>query len=903
MSIFHKIFGDPNAKVVQSLDPIIGEINELEEVVKEKTDEQLAQTATVIRERLNGDEPLDALLPEVFANVREAARRTLGQRHYDTQLKGGIILHRGQIAEMKTGEGKTLVATLPVSLNAMTGKGVHVVTVNDYLAKRDTQWMGRVYHALGLTVASIGHEIAYRFDPTAPDNLRQVSRKEAYAADITYGTNNEFGFDYLRDNMVMNLNDQVQRAHHYAVVDEIDSILVDEARTPLIISAPAEESTDQYYQFAKHVRLLESTKHYAIDEKMRSSILTEEGIEYLEKLLHIENLYERDIRLVHHVEQALRAESLYKRDRDYVVKDGEVVIVDEFTGRMMFGRRYSEGLHQAIEAKEGVSIQKESQTLATITFQNYFRLYTKLSGMTGTAATEAEEFAKIYKLEVVVIPTNKQMVRKDLPDRVFKSESGKFTAVVEEIRARHLTGQPVLVGTVSIAKNEQLAQYLERSGIPFEILNAKNHEREAAIIANAGRKGAVTVATNMAGRGVDIILGGVPPETAASGLLVSDRTIEDWRKEHDEVVGLGGLHVVGTERHESRRIDNQLRGRAGRQGDAGSSQFYLSMDDDIMRIFGGERVKKLMERMGVPDDMPIENSIVTRSIESAQNKVENHNFELRKRLLEYDDVANKQREVVYRRRREYLETQDQNNDRVKLMVQAEIDTALSASFPDENGGDVQGFLEVIKAMVPLDSTVTEEITVKASNNALTPWQKRTEIGEYVTNTIHAFEEAFRHSIIEDAKRRNIPNPEHILEQMETSVLVRALDMLWIEHLDALDHLRTGIGLRGYGQRDPLVEYKHESFRMFNELLAIHQHEVVRSIFKVGVAAIQAQGIFERRGIQLSGAAKTGDAATENREQRIENSDGEKVGRNDQCPCGSGLKYKKCGLINAPEHKK
>ncbi len=892
MSIFHKIFGDPNTKVVKALDSAVEEINGLEEVVKGKTDEQLAQTATIIRERLAGDEPLDSLLPEVFANVREAALRTLGQRHYDTQLKGGMVLHRGQIAEMKTGEGKTLVATLPVSLNAMTGKGVHVVTVNDYLAKRDTQWMGRVYNALGLTVASIGHEIAYKFDPTAPDNLRPIARKEAYAADITYGTNNEFGFDYLRDNMVMNLNDQVQRAHHYAVVDEIDSILVDEARTPLIISAPAEESTDQYYQFAKFVRQLESTKHYTIDEKMRSAILTEEGIATMEKLLNIDNLYAHDIRLVHHVEQALRAEALYKLDRDYVVKDGEVIIVDEFTGRMMYGRRYSEGLHQAIEAKENVNIQKESQTLATITFQNYFRLYTKLSGMTGTAATEAEEFAKIYNLEVVVIPTNKQMVRKDFPDRVFKNESGKFSAVVEEIRARHATGQPVLVGTVSIAKNEQLSAHLERSGIKFEILNAKNHEREAAIIANAGRKGSVTVATNMAGRGVDIILGGVPPESAATGLLVSDRTIDDWRKEHDEVVALGGLHVVGTERHESRRIDNQLRGRAGRQGDAGSSQFYLSMDDDIMRIFGGERVKNLMERMGVPDDMPIENRIVSRSIETAQNKVENHNFEIRKRLLEYDDVANKQREVIYRRRREYLEAPAQNNERVKQMVQSEIDTALAASFPDEHVGDVQGFLEAVKAMVPLEQVVIDDIAQKANSIALTPWQKRTEIGELVTSTIHSFEEAFQHSVVEDAKRRNIPEPQSILQQMETSVLVRAMDMLWIEHLDALDHLRTGIGLRGYGQRDPLVEYKHESFKMFNELLAIHQHEVVHSIFKVGVAAIQAQGVFERRGILLSGAAKTGDAGAENMDHGSETS-GDKVGRNDACPCGSGKKYKKC----------
>ncbi len=897
MSIFHKIFGDPNVRVIRSFDPVVAEINALEEVVKEKTDAQLAETAKTMRERLEGGEALDVILPEVFANVREAAVRQLGQRPFDTQLKGGIVLHRGQIAEMKTGEGKTLAATLAVSLNAMAGNGVHVVTVNDYLAKRDAQWMGRVYNAIGLTVACIGHEIAYQFDPAAEENLKRVTRKQAYAADITYGTNNEFGFDYLRDNMVMRLDDQAQRGHHYAVVDEIDSILVDEARTPLIISAPAEESTEQYYQFAKIVRSLTSEKDYTIDEKMKSAILTEEGIERMEKVLGIDNLYAQDLRVVHHVDQSLKAEALYKLDRDYVVKDGEVIIVDEFTGRLMLGRRYSEGLHQAIEAKEGVAIQKESQTLATITFQNYFRLYKKLSGMTGTAATEAEEFNKIYKLEVIVVPTNKLMVRKELADRVYKSEHGKLLAVVEDIRQRHVQGQPILVGTVSIAKNEQLSQYLTRTGIPFEMLNAKNHEREASIIANAGRKGAITVATNMAGRGVDIILGGVPPESSASGILVSDRTIDDWQREHDEVVGLGGLHVVGTERHESRRIDNQLRGRSGRQGDHGSSQFYLSMEDDIMRIFGGDRVKRLMERLGVPEDMPIENRIVSRSIETAQSKVENHNFEIRKRLLEYDDVANKHREVIYRRRREYLETPEQNHARIAQMIQWEVDTALSASFPDENGANVQEFLDIVRAMVPLEQSVVDRITAIASDTSITPWQKRNDIGEMVSGVIKQFDEQFQHSVLEDAKRRNLTNPEHILSQMEASVLVRALDVLWIDHLDALDHLRQGIGLRGYGQRDPLVEYKGESFRMFNELLALHQHDVVRTIFKVGVVAIQAQGVFERRGIHMSGAVKTGDETSSAdgspTSYKLPATSSEKVGRNDPCPCGSGKKYKKC----------
>ncbi len=890
MSFLKAIFGDSNSRVVNALRPIVDQINSLEAVVRAKSDAEIKATVERLRWELASGKTLNDLLPEMFAHTREAARRALGQRHFDAQLMGGVVLHRGQIAEMRTGEGKTLVATLPVSLNALADKGVHVVTVNDYLAKRDAQWMGRVYHALGLTIGCIGHEVAYVYDPASEAELKKVSRQDAYAADIVYGTNNEYGFDYLKDNMVMRLSDRVQRGHFYAVVDEIDSILIDEARTPLIISAPAEESTKEYYQFAELVRRLEKDTHYSVDEKLKSAILTEEGIHRVEQALRIENLYARDIRLVHHVEQALRAEALYQKDRDYVVKEGEVIIVDEFTGRLMLGRRYSEGLHQAIEAKEGAEIQKESQTLATITFQNYFRMYEKLSGMTGTAATEAEEFFKIYKLEVVVIPTNKDSVRKDYGDRVYKNEQGKFVAVVEEIRECQSRGQPVLVGTVSIAKNEQLSTFLTQAGIGFEMLNAKNHEREAAIIANAGRKGAVTVATNMAGRGVDIILGGIPPAEVASGVYVAERTLDDWKKEHEEVKQLGGLHVIGTERHESRRIDNQLRGRSGRQGDPGSTRFYLSMEDDIMRIFGGERVKSIMERLGLPDDVPIENRLVTKSIETAQNKVETHNFEIRKRLLDYDDVANKQREVVYKRRVEYLAEPKKNHETIRQMINVEVDVALSSHFPDDQQQNVDGFLESVASMFPLANGAEEQIRTLADDQSVTAWEKRTKMGEVVGTATENFFEQFEGSVTEDATRRNLIDPQKSVEHLYTSVLTRTLDLLWIEHLDAMDHLRTGIGLRGYGQRDPLVEYKRESFRMFNDLLALHQQEVVRTIFKVGVAAIEAQSVYERKGITLSAPAKSA-----NSEIRMSNGESgmQKVGRNDPCPCGSGKKFKKC----------
>jgi len=640
MPFLDKLFGDPNKRVVVRLEPLVERINALESEIQKLSDDELKAKTSEFRQRFEGGETLDDLLPEAFACVREAAQRVLGQRHFDVQLVGGIVLHQGQIAEMRTGEGKTLTATSPVYLNALPGKGVHVVTVNDYLARRDTIWMGKVYHALGLTVGCINHEMAYVYDPAVTNedaslmNLRLVPRVEAYRADITYGTNNEFGFDYLRDNMVWREEQMVQRDLNYTIVDEVDSILIDEARTPLIISAPAEEATDKYYDAARFVATIQENTDYNVDEKLRAATFTEDGITKAEQFFNLKNLYaEGGYDMIHILESALKARTLFIRDKQYVVKDGEVIIVDEFTGRMMPGRRYSEGLHQAIEAKENVKIQRESLTLATITFQNYFRLYKKLSGMTGTAATEAEEFSKIYNLEVTTIPTHRPMVRNDMGDKVYKSEMGKFQAVVKHIKELHEAGQPVLVGTISIEKNEVLGELLQREGIPHEILNAKNHAREAQIIAQAGRKGAVTIATNMAGRGVDIILGGNPPEAG----------------EAEFVKKAGGLFVLGTERHESRRIDNQLRGRAGRQGDEGESQFYVSLEDDLMRIFGGDRVKNLMEKLGLPEDMPIENKMVSRSIEQAQKKVEGNNFDIRKHLVEYDDVLNKQREAIYAR--------------------------------------------------------------------------------------------------------------------------------------------------------------------------------------------------------------------------------------------------------------
>ena len=942
MNIIDKIFGDPNEKVIKALRPVVDKINNLEDKFKAMSDEELkAQTAGFKKRLEAGDDikkKLDEILPEAFAVVREAAKRVLGQRHYDAQLMGGIVLHRGQIAEMRTGEGKTLVATLPAYLNALTGRGVHVITVNDYLAKRDAEWMGKVHNFLGMTVGCITHEQAFKlscdqneitpqptFERGAQGGLALVPRKEAYACDILYGTNNEYGFDYLRDNMAPDLESMVQRGLNYAVVDEVDSILIDEARTPLIISAPAEESTEKYYKFAQLVEGLVENEDYNVDEKMRAATLSEAGIAKMEKLLGVENIYVAGgMSDVHHIEQALKARVLFKRDRDYVIENGEVIIVDEFTGRLMHGRRYSEGLHQAIEAKEKVDIQRESQTLATVTFQNYFRMYAKLSGMTGTAVTEAEEFSKIYNLETVVIPTNRPMVRRDLNDLIYATEIGKFKAVVEEVKRRHALGQPVLVGTISIEKNEVLGEMLEREGVTPQILNAKHHEKEAQIIARAGEFGAVTIATNMAGRGVDIILGGNPVNP------------EGQKK----VNQAGGLHIIGTERHESRRIDNQLRGRAGRQGDPGSSQFYVSMEDDLMRIFGGDKMKGLMKTLKVPEDMPIENGMVSRSIESAQRKVEGNNFDIRKHLVEYDDVINKHRETIYKKRREILELAQGST----VIARSESDEAISrtsleheiAALPPVARNDKKRLSDIILEMI--ENEIEQAVIFHTAADSAHNWNVR-EIHQ-VTSTIFNVKPDLkeelaalvkdgdkldkvkvRTKIIEHLIGLAKDNYEKITKlaheagvnwlQVEKSVLIRSIDMLWIEHLEAMDHMRHGIGLRGYGQRDPLIEYKKEAYILYNELNNLIQKQVAYSIFKVADLGNFAAPSLKTRPQNYIAPAKTMDkntgsfsafkqagdakknATIDMVHEKEKDAEGEKIGRNDPCPCGSGKKFKKC----------
>jgi preprotein translocase subunit SecA len=900
MSILNKFLGDANERKLKKLQPLVDQINQLEpqfesfsnEQLKEKTEEfkhriQKQKGERFFTKKVENYSPsiLDEILPEAFALVREAAKRTLGQRHFDVQLIGGIVLHQGQIAEMKTGEGKTLAATLAIYLNALTGKGVHVVTVNDYLARRDTNWMGPIYHLLGLSCACLNHEKAYLFDlQTTPDknevtvemeNLREVSRKEAYLADITYGTNNEFGFDYLRDNMAPTLEMMVQREPHFAIIDEVDSILIDEARTPLIISMPDAESTKMYQQFSRIVPQLKENIDYNVDEKMRVATLTEEGIAKVEKMLGMDNIYqEGGIRYVHHLEQALRAQVLFKRDRDYVVKDGQVIIVDEFTGRLMPGRRYSDGLHQALEAKEGVQVQQESRTLASITFQNYFRMYPKLAGMTGTAITSAEEFHKVYGLEVVVVPTNKPMIRQDLPDSVYKTERGKFQAIVREIKKRHQKGQPVLVGTVSIEKNELLSALLKKEGIPHQVLNAKNHEQEAKIIAQAGKKGAVTVATNMAGRGVDIILGGRPDEKKKEG--VPEATLpnhqDSWQRQHDEVVALGGLHVIGTERHEARRIDDQLRGRAGRQGDPGSSQFFVSLEDDLMRIFGGDRVRSMMEMLKVPEDQPIENRFVSKAIESAQAKIEGYNFDIRKHVLEYDDVMNKQRETIYKKRKEVL-TKKNIKSEILAMIRNEIEKIVQfhTQAPEPENWSYEEISEIIKSIFAAPDNL---------HQTLRDFNDPAEMTEYL---IKLAEEAYQ--------KKEQELKEENMRQIEKFVLLRSIDALWMDHIDNMDHLRDSVRLRAYGQKDPLVEYKNEGMRLFQRLLAAIQSTAVNTIYKVALAPALQQDVVAS---SARGAAKTRlPAGQESRGKH-------KIGRNDPCPCGKTdpntgkpIKYKKC----------
>ncbi|RLB06929.1 MAG: preprotein translocase subunit SecA [Deltaproteobacteria bacterium] len=883
-NIVKKVVGSKNERELKRIQPLVERINSLEPQIYPLSDHRLAAKTGEFKERLEKGEPLEDLLPEAFAVVREVARRTLGERHFDVQLIGGVVLHEGKIAEMATGEGKTLVATLPAYLNALLGKGVHIVTVNDYLAKRDSEWMGVIYRFLGLSVGVILHD------------MDDYARREAYRADITYGTNNEFGFDYLRDNMKFSLDDYVQRELYYAIVDEVDSILIDEARTPLIISGPAEESTDKYYKINRIIPQLRKERDYTVDEKSNTVVLTEEGVARVERLLNIENLYDpRHIDTLHHVNQALRAHSLFKRDVDYVVKDGKVIIVDEFTGRLMPGRRWSDGLHQAVEAKEGVRIESENQTLATITFQNYFRMYEKLAGMTGTADTEAAEFKKIYNLDVVVVPTNRPLIRTNYPDVIYKTEKEKFNSVVREIEELYQKGRPVLVGTVSIDKSERLSRLLKKRGIPHHVLNAKHHEKEAEIIAQAGRFKAVTISTNMAGRGTDILLGGNPKmialkmvgNEADDGELeaVYQKALAVTSKEKEEVVKLGGLHVIGTERHESRRIDNQLRGRAGRQGDPGSSRFYLSLEDDLLRIFGSERIASIMDRLGVEDDQPIEHPLVTKAIENAQRRVEAHNFEIRKHLLEYDDVMNQQREVVYSQRKEILK-----GDRLKEMVFDMIEDVVDGiveeytdekRYPEE--WDLQGLKEAFYHSFSFRIELEEE-TLEEMNQ------------EQLRNFLIEKAQSFY-----DEKERAFG--EEVMRDLERFILLQTLDSHWKDHLLNIDHLKEGIGLRGYGQKNPLLEYKREGYEMFIDMLASAREDAVRKLFAVQLAkeeevptlrdALGPKLFLIRGGLEAPTPPPPQQMGAEEARPMPFRREGRKIGRNDPCPCGSGKKYKKC----------
>ncbi len=882
--VARKIFGSKNEREIKRLRPDVEEINRLEPEISALSDDQLrAKIAewkaniSAIEDREEREEAMLEILPPVFAVVREAAKRSIGQRHFDVQLIGGMMLHQGRIAEMKTGEGKTLVATLPAVLNALSGRGVHVVTVNDYLARRDSEWMGRIYNFLGLTVGVVVHGVT------------DQERKVAYRADITHGQNNEFGFDYLRDNMKFNIEDYVQREHNFAIVDEVDSILIDEARTPLIISGASEESTDTYYVVDRVIPRLKAEEHYTIDEKMRTVSLTEDGVTRVEQLLGVENLYDpRNILLLHHANQGLRAHTLFKRDVDYVVKEGEVIIVDEFTGRLMPGRRWSDGLHQAVEAKENVKIESENQTLATITFQNYFRMYKKLSGMTGTADTESVEFKEIYHLDVVVIPTNQPMIRIDNHDVVYKTEDEKFDAVIEEITDCHERGQPVLVGTVSIEKSERVAEKLKKTSVKHYVLNAKNHEREAEFVAQAGRFGAVTISTNMAGRGTDIVLGGNPEFMAAAEAGTKEpsdpnfqaalaKYVEQCKGEREKVLEAGGLHILGTERHESRRIDNQLRGRSGRQGDPGSSRFYMSLEDDLLRIFGADRLKGLMSKIGMEDNEPIEHRWISRAIENAQKKVESHNFDIRKHLLEYDDVMNKQREVVYHRRRELLSGASLKDD-VLDMCDALLEDIAAA----HGNNEIDPAEWDWKA---IDDAFFKQFKFRPGFNA------QTEIeGKPIHGSDDLIEVASaRVRQLYDQRETEFTEP--VMRQIEKIVMLQTLDSLWKDHLLAMDHLKEGIGLRGYAQVNPLVEYQKEGFTMFEALMAVMQQDVVEKVFSVQVQrqqdVEQIQQPKPQKVVMSHGGETEAQAAAP--AKREEN----KVGRNDPCPCGSGKKYKRC----------
>ena len=886
-----KIVGSKNERELKRMQPIVDKINSLEAEMASLPDAALTAKTGEFRQRLDQGATLDDLLPEAFAVVREAGKRVLGMRHFDVQLVGGMVLHQGKIAEMKTGEGKTLVATLPSYLNALAGKGVHVVTVNDYLATRDSEWMGQIHRFLGLTVGCIVH------------GLDDNQRKEAYGCDITYGTNNEFGFDYLRDNMKFDLADYAQRDFYFTIVDEVDSILIDEARTPLIISGPSEASSELYYTVDRVIPILKKgevvesrdgklgqtikthTGDYTVDEKDKTAALTEEGVSKVEKALGVDNLYEpRNIEILHHVQQALKAHALFKRDVDYVVKDGEVMIVDEFTGRLMPGRRWSDGLHQAVEAKEGVKIESENQTLATITFQNYFRMYEKLSGMTGTADTEAGEFDEIYKLAVMVIPTNRPMIRDDTSDVIYKTEQEKFHAVIEDIVESHEKGQPVLVGTISIEKSEILADMLKKRGIPHNVLNAKHHEKEAEIVAQAGRKGAVTIATNMAGRGTDIILGGNAEMLArkeAAGAedeeAAYEQSLEKYRvacaREKEEVLAAGGLFILGTERHESRRIDNQLRGRSGRQGDPGKSRFYLSLDDDLLRIFGSHRVAYVMEKLRIPENEPIEHRFISKAIENAQKKVEDHNFEIRKHLIEYDDVMNKQREVIYAQRKEVLAGANVP-ETIQTIIDETVEDMVATFCPEKTPAADwnwerlrEDFFNQFFAYPQLPSV---------DDASLVQSELEEQLKEQVAARLAEKEEEFTPPVM-----------EHLMKVL----LLQIIDNQWKDHLLSIDHLKEGIGLRGYGQLDPKEQYKREAYALFLEMMNRIRQEIIQKLFRIQLAREDDVSRMEaeqrRRKIVLN---RAGD---DDQPQKPVTREGDKVGRNDPCPCGSGKKYKKC----------
>jgi preprotein translocase subunit SecA len=833
-NLLKKMFGSKNERELKKMAPVVTHINSHDAQFNGLTDNELKAMTPRFRERLEHGESLDDLLPEAFAVVRQASIRTLKMRHFDAQLIGGIVLHQGKIAEMKTGEGKTLAATLPVYLNALSGKGVHVVTVNDYLAKRDTEWMGNIYAFLGLSVGNMVH------------GLDDAARKDAYSADITYGTNNEFGFDYLRDNMKFSRQDLTQRGYNYAIVDEVDSILIDEARTPLIISGPAEKSTSLYYELNKVVPRLKPETHYTIDEKVRSVVLTEEGVACCESILKTDNLYDpKSIEILHHLNQALKAHTLFRRDVDYIVKTGQVIIVDEFTGRLMPGRRYSEGLHQALEAKENVRVENENQTLASVTFQNYFRMYEKLAGMTGTADTEAAEFKKIYDLDVVVIPTNDPMIRQDFPDVIYKTEEEKFNAAAKDIKKLHHAGQPVLVGTVSIDKSEKLSRMLKKQGIKHSILNAKNHEKEAEIVAQAGRKNMVTISTNMAGRGTDIVLG-------------------------DGVTDLGGLHILGTERHESRRIDNQLRGRSGRQGDPGSSRFYLSLEDELLRIFGGERISSIMDRLGIDEGEPIEHNMISKAIENAQRKVEGHNFDIRKHLLEYDNVMNQQRQVIYNYRREALKD-GSIQGLMQDMIQEVIEETVG-ELVDEDGLPADWDMKGLKAVL------LDRFALVIKPESLFP--------DGFT------QQQFQQYVVDEALKQYQEKEKQIgtygFHHLERTILLQTVDSIWKDHLLAMDHLKEGIGLRGYGQRDPLLEYKQEGFTMFQTMVRRIKEATISTLFRIKVRRPEEIDQMNRSRNQKM-TLSHGDAPAR---EPVKRKTG-KVGRNQPCPCGSGKKYKKC----------